>query len=74
VRVQPVVAHADAKAGRDVIQQHRHSQICPTEHEQSGNRSNMKEEKHGTGDPVQFITRRNFYEICTQSSPDHLLM
>ena len=65
--MQPVIAHANAKSGRYPVEKHSHCQILPTEHEQSGNRSNMEQEEDGTGNPVQSMARRKLYEFCTHS-------
>src|ERR1017187_7832526 len=53
VRVQTVVAHADAEADRNVVKHGRHGQSLPTEHEEGGHGPHMKEHQKICGEAVQ---------------------
>src|ERR1035438_4355315 len=53
VRVQTVVAHADAEADRNVVQHGRHGQRLPTEHKESGDGSKMQEDQEICGELVK---------------------
>src|SRR6185437_16159153 len=55
VRVQPVIAQADAKTGGHPVQTKRHSETGPTKHEQRGNRADMQDHQDNDGNPVQSV-------------------
>ncbi|SPF54342.1 hypothetical protein SBA4_6330008 [Candidatus Sulfopaludibacter sp. SbA4] len=55
VRMEPVVAHADAEAGAHPVEEQRDSQCVPTEHEQCRDGSEVeKAERDGIG-PVALV-------------------
>ena len=53
VRVQPVVAHADAETDRDLVKHGRYGKSAPTEHEEGGDRPHMQEYQERSGERVK---------------------
>src|ERR1700747_2141883 len=54
VSVQPMVAHADAKAGTHPVEEERDSQCIPVEHEECGYRSEVENSEGDAISPVYF--------------------
>ena len=52
VSVQPMVAHADAKAGTHPVEEESDNQCTPIEHEECGYRSNVKKAEGDAIGPV----------------------
>ena len=58
VGMKAMVPQADAKSGTHPVEENGYCERFPTEHEQPGDRSQMKD-RHGAGDgPVDFMTGR----------------
>src|ERR1700728_3530688 len=62
VRVQPMVAHADAQPGGKPEQEKRDSQVRPTEHEEGGDGPHVQNHQHDNGWPIQSLISK-FVEI-----------
>jgi hypothetical protein len=50
--MQPMVSHADAQAGTQVVKQNGDSKVTPTEHEKGGNGPDMQQYQYDSGDPI----------------------
>src|ERR1039458_976820 len=69
VRVQTVVAHADAQADRNVVQYGRHGQRLPTEHKEGGDGSKMQEDQEICGELVKPLAPCQFGDVFSFHVP-----
>jgi hypothetical protein len=63
VRVQPVVAHADAEPDADPIEQNRYDESVPAEHKQRSDGAHVQNNQNADDGPVQlpvFVDTMNF--------------
>ena len=63
VRVEPVVAHADAKPDGEPVEKQRDAQVLPAKPEQCGHGSNMEQNKNNDSGPVEAF-RERIVEDC----------
>src|SRR4051812_35484054 len=63
--MQPVVAHADSKANREIQENGGYDEISPAEVKKRGNGANMEDRHHGDRHPVQlfFAGRKNYLRL-----------
>ena len=54
MRVQPVIAHADAEADGHPVEDGGDEQVGPAEREQGRDRLHVKPDQHDAGQPIQF--------------------
>ena len=69
VRVQPVVSHADAEAGGHPVEENRGREQRPTEEEQGGDRSHVKERESNGRRPVRSLAPRQTDNFSLSSCP-----
>ena len=74
VSVEPMIAQADAKAGRHPVQKHRNPEISPTENEQRRNRPQMEQGHGNARGPVQSLVLSNLKDLTTHLSPIMLVI
>jgi hypothetical protein len=63
VRVQPVVAHADAETRAHPIQENRHRERMPVEHEKRSYRTYMEKRHDDSGAPVYVRVAVDIYNV-----------
>jgi hypothetical protein len=65
MRMQPVIAHADAKADRHPIENGCNNERFPAKHEQGGNRARMEQYQSDTGYPINFLLARSRFHMIS---------
>src|ERR1051326_4482025 len=68
MRVQAVIANADSQPGGHTIRDDGRCEDSPTEHEQRGERSDMKQNQDGCGEPVQALVLMDRVRIVQKGS------
>jgi hypothetical protein len=58
MRVQPVVTHANAQASGHPVQESRHGDSAPVDHEKGCDGAGMKQHEDDCGEPVHALTIR----------------
>src|SRR5579863_8238201 len=66
VRVQPMVAHADAQPDADPVQQNRYEKRVPAEHKQCSNGARVQNNQNRNDGPVQFPVFVNSLNVASQ--------
>jgi len=66
VRVQPVIAHADAQSDADPVQQKRDNKSVPAEHKQCSNGARVQNNQNRNDGPVQFAVFVDGLNVASQ--------